>query len=186
VAKKTKVTLETESLDVVADRGYFNSEEMLACEETGITVTLPKGGGGGLAPLLDKRLPDLRHQPQPAQPARSDGSPDGNMSTFSKRCSAGSTNIRRRCTAARRLAWEPPFLMKTLPRVAAELRVLAYNLTCIMNIISVPPLLAAIRAGHSRIRRTPISCRRAAQDGSASAQQRFGKEVDPEFFGVLV
>lgn len=42
VAKQTKVTLETESLDVVADRGYFNSEEILACEEAGITVTLPK------------------------------------------------------------------------------------------------------------------------------------------------
>src|ERR1700760_3224284 len=42
VAKQTKDTLETESLDVVADRGYFNSEEILACEEAGITVTLPK------------------------------------------------------------------------------------------------------------------------------------------------
>ena len=29
-------------LDVVADRGYFNSEEFLACEQSGITVTLPK------------------------------------------------------------------------------------------------------------------------------------------------
>jgi len=26
----------------VADRGYFNGEEILACEQTGITVTLPK------------------------------------------------------------------------------------------------------------------------------------------------
>jgi len=31
-----------EKLDAVADRGYFNSEEVLACEEAGITVTLPK------------------------------------------------------------------------------------------------------------------------------------------------
>ena len=31
-----------ESLDVVADRDYFNSAEILACEEAGITVTLPK------------------------------------------------------------------------------------------------------------------------------------------------
>ena len=29
-------------LDVVADRGYFNSEEILACEDAGIKVTLPK------------------------------------------------------------------------------------------------------------------------------------------------
>ena len=42
VAKRTKDTLETETLDVVADRGYFNSAEILACEEAGITVTLPK------------------------------------------------------------------------------------------------------------------------------------------------
>ena len=42
VAKQTKDTLETENLDVVADRGYFNSAEILACEEAGITVTLPK------------------------------------------------------------------------------------------------------------------------------------------------
>ena len=42
VAKKTKATLEVEKLDAVADRGYFNSEEILACEEAGITVTLPK------------------------------------------------------------------------------------------------------------------------------------------------
>src|SRR5271167_2898369 len=42
VAKETKAALEVAKLDVVADRGYFNSEEILACEEAGITVTLPK------------------------------------------------------------------------------------------------------------------------------------------------
>jgi hypothetical protein len=42
MAKTAKTTLCAESLDVVADRGYFNSEEILACEEAGITVTLPK------------------------------------------------------------------------------------------------------------------------------------------------
>ena len=42
VAKEAKATLETENLDAVADRGYFSSEEILACEEAGITVTLPK------------------------------------------------------------------------------------------------------------------------------------------------
>ena len=42
LAKETKATLETDRLDVVADRGYFNSAEILACEEAGITVTLPK------------------------------------------------------------------------------------------------------------------------------------------------
>ena len=40
------------------------------------------------------------------------------------------------------------FLMKTLPNVATEmaLHVLAYNLTRVMNIIGVKPLLAAMRA----------------------------------------
>ena len=42
MAKQTKATLHRESLEAVADRGYFNSEEILACEEAGITVTLPK------------------------------------------------------------------------------------------------------------------------------------------------
>jgi len=42
VAKETKTTLEATSLDVVADRGYFSSGQILACEEAGITVTLPK------------------------------------------------------------------------------------------------------------------------------------------------
>src|ERR1700680_4599552 len=42
VAKETKAVLEANTLDVVADRGYFSSEEILACEEAGITVTLPK------------------------------------------------------------------------------------------------------------------------------------------------
>jgi hypothetical protein len=31
-----------ETLDAVADRGYYESEEIKACEEAGITVTLPK------------------------------------------------------------------------------------------------------------------------------------------------
>ncbi len=42
MAEKTKAALETDALDVVADRGYFNSKEILACDEAGITVTLPK------------------------------------------------------------------------------------------------------------------------------------------------
>ena len=40
------------------------------------------------------------------------------------------------------------FLMKTLPRVAAEmaLHVLAYNMTRVMNIMGTKPLIAAMRA----------------------------------------
>jgi hypothetical protein len=42
VAKQAKAVLETETLEAVADRGYFSSLEILACYEAGITVTLPK------------------------------------------------------------------------------------------------------------------------------------------------
>jgi hypothetical protein len=38
--------------------------------------------------------------------------------------------------------------MKTMPRVASEmaLRVLTYNLTRVMNIVGIQPLMAAMRA----------------------------------------
>jgi hypothetical protein len=42
MAKQAKATLGVENLDAVADRGYFDSEEILTCENAGITVTLPK------------------------------------------------------------------------------------------------------------------------------------------------
>ena len=42
MAKRAKATLELDSLDVVADRGYYSSEEILACENEGVIVTLPK------------------------------------------------------------------------------------------------------------------------------------------------
>ena len=42
VAKQAKAVLKTETLEAVADRGYFSGLEILACHETGITVTLPK------------------------------------------------------------------------------------------------------------------------------------------------
>ena len=42
ISGKAKAALGAERLDVVADRGYFDSEEILACGRAGITVTLPK------------------------------------------------------------------------------------------------------------------------------------------------
>ena len=42
MSKKTKVALDVEELDVVADRGYFDSEQILECDRADITVTLPK------------------------------------------------------------------------------------------------------------------------------------------------
>ena len=42
MSKKAKEDLGTDTLDVVADRGYFDSQEILACSQAGITVALPK------------------------------------------------------------------------------------------------------------------------------------------------
>jgi Transposase DDE domain len=39
MARQAKAALKTETLEVVADRGYFSSPEILACHEAGITVT---------------------------------------------------------------------------------------------------------------------------------------------------
>jgi transposase len=42
MAKQAKAALATDRLDVVADRGYYNGDEILACDQADITVTLPK------------------------------------------------------------------------------------------------------------------------------------------------
>jgi hypothetical protein len=42
MAVKAKEALGVDQIDAVADRGYFDSLELLACEKAGITVTLPK------------------------------------------------------------------------------------------------------------------------------------------------
>src|SRR6476659_4672714 len=42
MGRQAKAVFETETLEAVADRGYFSSLEILACHEAGITVTLPK------------------------------------------------------------------------------------------------------------------------------------------------
>ena len=42
MAKQAKAVLKTETIEAVADRGYFSSPEILECHEAGITVTLPK------------------------------------------------------------------------------------------------------------------------------------------------
>ncbi len=42
LSNKARTKMGTDTLDVVADRGYFDSQEILACSRAGITVTLPK------------------------------------------------------------------------------------------------------------------------------------------------
>ena len=42
MGQQAKAVLKVDKLEAVADRGYFNSPEILACDEAGITVTLPR------------------------------------------------------------------------------------------------------------------------------------------------
>src|SRR6202051_1395436 len=42
IAQAAEAALRSDNLDVVADRGYFKGEEILACEQAGVAVTLPK------------------------------------------------------------------------------------------------------------------------------------------------
>jgi transposase len=41
-AKAAKEAIGTETLEAIADRGYFNGDEIKTCDDAGITVTLPK------------------------------------------------------------------------------------------------------------------------------------------------
>ena len=199
VAKEAKATLATESLDVVADRGYFSSAEILACEEAGITVTLPKPMTSGAKSEGRFGKQDFRYVAE----ADLYICPAGERLKYSYSNEENGLVLRRywtnacrtcaikhQCTtgAQRRITrWEHEhvleavqrrldehpekmrmrretvehpfgtikarmgathFLMKTLPRVATEmaLHVLAYNLTRVMNIVGVRPLMAAIRS----------------------------------------
>ena len=199
VAKQAKAVLQTETLEAVADRGYFNSPEILACHEAGITVTLPKPftSGSKVDGRFGKQdfayLPDEDVYRCPAGEHlkyRFEGVEHGltmrrywtnacRTCAIKGRCTTG---IERRITRwehehvlevvqqrldanpqamrQRRETVEHPFgtmkarmgathfLTKTLPKVAAEmaLSVLAYNLTRVMNIVGIKPLIAAIEA----------------------------------------
>jgi hypothetical protein len=199
IAKEAKATLELDGLDVVADRGYFDSEEILACEEASITVTLPK-------PMTSGAKAEGRFGKQDfVYVAEEDVylCPAGELLTYRYTNEEEGKTLRRywttacltcaikpKCTTGRerrisrwqhehvletvqrRLDEHPEkmrqrretvehpfgtikarmgathFLTKTLPKVATEmaLSVLAYNLTRVMNIIGVKPLIAAIGA----------------------------------------
>ena len=199
VAKEAKAALGAENLDAVADRGYFNGEEILACEQAGITVTLPK-------PMTSNSKAEGRFGKQDFRYVAEE---DVYICPAGERLAYHYTNeenglvlhrywtnvcqscaIKHSCTTGkerritrwehehlleevqRRLDGHPEkmrqrretvehpfgtikdrmgathFLMKTLPKVASEmaLHVLAYNLTRVMNIMGIRPLIAAMRA----------------------------------------
>jgi len=61
MANNTKTVLQTNKLDVVADRGSFSSLEILACDEAGVTVTLPKPQTSGSKAKGMFTRPDFRY-----------------------------------------------------------------------------------------------------------------------------
>ena len=199
IASQAKDVLGADHLDVVADRGYFNSPEILACEQADITVTMPKPMTSGAKSDGRYGKQDFAYLPTedvyrcPAGERltyRYTNEEDGKALRRYWTTACSSCPLKARCTTGperritrwehehvleavqqrldknpqamrvRRETAEHPFgtlkmrmgathfLMKTLPRVATEmaLHVLAYNLTRVMNILGIQPLIAAMRA----------------------------------------
>jgi hypothetical protein len=199
IAEQSKAALGVEKLDAIADRGYFDGEEILACEQAGITVTLPKPmtssakskgrfGKQDFVYLADEnvyRCPageKLRYRftaEEHGQKLHRYWTDACQTCPIKAQCTTGRE---RRITRweheevveavqerldknpdamrIRRETVEHPFgtmkmrmgathfLTKTLPKVATEMAlcVLTYNLTRVLNIVGVEPLMSAIRA----------------------------------------
>jgi len=199
MASQAKDVLGADYLDAVADRGYYNSPQILACEQADITVTLPKpmtsgaksDGRFGKQDFVYLPTEDVYRCPAGEKLTyRYTNEEDGKALRRYWTTACSNCPIKARCTTGpqRRIArWEHEhvleavqqrldnnpqamrmrretaehpfgtlkmrmgathFLMKTLPRVATEmaLHVLAYNLTRVMNIVGIQPLMAAMRA----------------------------------------
>jgi len=199
MGRQAREALGVDKLEAVADRGYYNSTEIKACDDAGVAVTLPKpmtsgaksDGRFGKQDFVYNAAEDVYRCPAGEKLGyRMTTEQDGKMMRrywtnacpnclLKSKCTTG--NERRiprwehehvleaaqkrldenpQAMRARRETVEHPFgtlkmrmgathfLMKRLPKVATEmaLHVLAYNLTRVMNIVGVKPLLAAIRA----------------------------------------
>ncbi len=184
---------------VVADRGYFKGEEILACEQAGVAVTLPKpqtqgaksAGRFGKPDFVYLADDDVYRCPAGEKLAHHfTADEDGQKMRIYLTKACCSCPFKDRCTRSnerrikrwehehvveaaqtrlnqnpqamrvRRETVEHPFatlkmrmgathnLMKRFPNVATEmaLNVLSYNLTRVLNIVGVKPLLAAMRA----------------------------------------
>jgi transposase len=199
MSKLTKDTLNVEHLEVVADRGYFNSPEILACEDANITVTLPKpqttnnkvkgrfvkadfryvaGEDVYICPA-GETLKYYYSNEEKGLTLRRYWTNACKTCALKHRCTTGKERritrwehehvieaVQQRldenpqAMRTRRETVEHPFgtikarmgathfLMKRLKNVATEmaLHVLAYNLTRVMNIIGIKPLVEAMRA----------------------------------------
>jgi transposase len=199
MGKEAKAVLEVETLKAVADRGYWDSEEILACDQAGVSVTLPKPMTSGAKSSGRFGKQDFVYVPEEDAYRCPAGE---KLKYYYCNVERGLTlrrywtmacqgcSIKSRCTTGpqrritrweheevleavqRRLDLNPQamrqrretvehpfgtiklrmgathFLMKTLPKVRGEmaLHVLAYNLTRVLNILGIQPLMAALRA----------------------------------------
>jgi hypothetical protein len=50
MTERARAAIGSEAIEAVADRGYYSGEEIVACEQAGITVYLPKPMTSGLPP----------------------------------------------------------------------------------------------------------------------------------------
>jgi Transposase DDE domain len=200
MASQAKDVLHADHLDVVADRGYFNSPEILAWEQADIRVTLPKPMTSGakadgrfgkqdfryvaaedvyICPAGERlayhyvneenglvlrrywtnvlaRAAAIKHSYRTGKQRRITRWQHGYvLEAVQQRLDENPQAMRQRRETAehpfgtlKMRMGATHFLMKRLPKVATEmpLHVLAYNLTRVMNIIGVQPLLAAMTA----------------------------------------
>ncbi len=199
MGKQAKEVFGVDELEAVADRGYYSSEEIKACDDAGIEVTLPKPMTSGAkstgrfgkqdfayladedvylcpageklvyhmtteqdgklirrywtnvcrscplkpkcTPGNERRIPRWEHEDVlEAAQERLDRNPDA-MRTRREVVEHPFGTIKMRMGATH-------FLCKTLPKVATEmaLAVLTYNLTRVINVLGVKPLIEAIKA----------------------------------------
>ena len=199
MSKMTKAVLGVGKLDVVADRGYFTSEQILECVEADVTVTLPKPQTSNnklrgrfvksdfryvaskdvyICPAGETLKFYYTNEEKELTLRRSWTNACASCAIKSK-CTTGAQrritrwehehvleDVQRRldenpqAMRVRRETVEHPFgtlkarmgathfLMKRLKNVKTEMAfaVLAYNLTRVMNIIGIGPLMRAMRA----------------------------------------
>ena len=130
MAKQAKTVLDHDTLDVVADRGYYNGDEIRACEQAGIDAYLPKPktSANKAKGLFDRAQARLDKKPDAMRTRRATVEhPFGTIKSW-----MGATH----------------FQTKTLPRVSTEmsLHVLAYNMKRVINLLGTKAIMAAIRA----------------------------------------
>ncbi len=198
IGKQAKKVLGVDELEAVADRGYYTSEEIKACDDAGIKVTLPKPMTSGakstgrfgkqdFAYLADEdvyrcpageKLVYRMTTEQDRKLIRRYWTNVCRSCPLKPKCTPGNErriprwehedvleDVQRRldenpqAMRTRRETVEHPFgtikarmgathfLCRTLPKVATEmaLAVLTHNLTRVINILGVKPLIEAIK-----------------------------------------